>query len=239
MVIYRVAARLDDKNIGAADVFENLEINFTIAKAPELGLAQRHFQMATDAFCQRKIRGPRENFESVVVHDTRAPSAQFWSAHFLAQTWFQVIPICFYGDAADQPRQNRGHKSTSTSALHFTNVPVTRESLANKGLIVRKPNSGSARLRWARENSKHRRTATRQRGFCSSSVKQGPLDLTKTGVTPENGPLKIVGKTASLRAPTQSTEPPKFMVCGAFCQCQGAGFEPAVGVQCGDVNVAR
>src|SRR5580692_6607017 len=134
---------------------------------------------------------------------------------------------------------NRGHKSTSTSALHFTNVPVARECLANKGLIVRKPNSGSARHRWARENSKHRRTATRQRGFCSSSLKQGPLDLSKTGVTPENGPLEIVRKTAFLRAPTQSTEPPKFRVCGLFCQCQGARLQPAVSVGSGDVNVAR
>src|SRR5208282_6537411 len=107
---------------------------------------------------------------------------------------------CF-GDAADQPRTNGGHKSTSTSALHFTNVPVARECLANKGLIVRKPNSGSARLRWARENSKHRRTATRQRGFCSSSLEQDPLDLRKTGVTPEDGAFKIVGKTCSQRAP--------------------------------------
>src|SRR5579864_4343523 len=107
---------------------------------------------------------------------------------------------CF-GDAADQPRTNGGHKKTLTSALHFTNVPVARECLANKGLIVRKPNSGSARLRWARENSKHRRTATRQRGFCSSAVEQSPLDLIKTGVTPENGRLEVIRKAASLRAP--------------------------------------
>src|SRR5580692_7588070 len=150
-----------------------------------------------------------------------------------------ILNFCFYGDAADQPRTNGGHKSTSTSALHFTNVPVARECLANKGLIVRKPNSGSARHRWARENSKHRRTATRQRGFCSSSLKQGPLDLSKTRVTPENGHLEIVRKAASLRAPTQSTEPPKFRVCGPFCQRQRAGFQPAVSVERGDLDVAR
>src|SRR5690242_3721661 len=51
--------------------------------------------------------------------------------------------------------ETRGHKSTSTSALHFTNVPVARECLANKGLIVRKPNSGSARHRWAQIGRAH------------------------------------------------------------------------------------
>src|SRR5271170_4719984 len=118
---------------------------------------------------------------------------------------------------------NRGHKSTSTSALHFTNVPVARESLANEGLIVRKPNSGSARHRWARENSKHRRTATRQRGFCSSVLKQYPLDLLQSRVTLEHRPFKIVSKIAkggadALRAPTESTEPPNSRGFGGFCQ---------------------
>src|SRR5713226_1742399 len=55
-------------------------------------------------------------------------------------------------------------------ALDQTNVPGARDCLANEGLIVRKPDSGSARQRWARENSKHRRTATRQRGFRRSSL---------------------------------------------------------------------
>ena len=46
-----------------------------------------------------------------------------------------------------------------------TAIGIARNGLANKSLIERKPNSGSARLSWARENSKHRRTATRQQGF--------------------------------------------------------------------------
>src|SRR5438105_12510739 len=91
-------------------------------------------------------------------------------------------------------------------ALKSAKVPVARESLANEGLVVRKPNSGSARHRWARENSKHRRTATRQRGFCRSFLEQGPLDLFKPGMPPENRPLKIVRKAVFLRAPRQSTE---------------------------------
>jgi hypothetical protein len=44
-------------------------------------------------------------------------------------------------------------------------IPIARNCFANEGLVARKPDSGSARQRWARENSKHRRTATRQRGF--------------------------------------------------------------------------
>jgi hypothetical protein len=82
-----------------------------------------------------------------------------------------------------------------------TSVPIARDGLANEGQIVRKPCSGSARHRWARENSKHRRTATRQRGFCSSSLEQHPLDSIKPGIPPENGPLEIIRKAASLRAP--------------------------------------
>src|SRR6266850_2124486 len=93
-----------------------------------------------------------------------------------------------------------------TCVAHQTSVPVARDRLANEGLIVRKPCSGSARQRWARENSKHRRTATRQRGFCSSSLEQLLLDAIKPGMPPENRPLEIIRKAASLRAPAQSTE---------------------------------
>src|SRR5437764_10450899 len=78
----------------------------------------------------------------------------------------------------DTKRRWKADSTASTRGLprdmHPTSVPVARECLANEGLIVRKPNSGSARHRWARENSKHRRTATRQRGFCRSSLEQDP-----------------------------------------------------------------
>src|SRR5713226_5884526 len=98
-------------------------------------------------------------------------------------------------------RQNPRHACRLLCDAHQTSVPVARDSLANEGLIVRKPNSGSARHRWARENSKHRRTATRQRGFCSSSLEQLPLDSIKPGMPPENRRLEIVRKAASLGAP--------------------------------------
>src|SRR5438067_6905862 len=105
----------------------------------------------------------------------------------------------------DTKRRWKADSTASTRGLprdvHPTSVPVARESLANEGLIVRKPNSGSARHRWARENSKHRRTATRQRGFCRSLLKQEPLDLTKPGIPLGHRPLKIVGKAVAPRAP--------------------------------------
>src|SRR5277367_2215373 len=75
MIVNGIAARLHDEHVGAAHVFENLKINFTIAKASEFCFSQRDFQMATDALCQGQIRGPRENFKTVVVHETRAPLA--------------------------------------------------------------------------------------------------------------------------------------------------------------------
>src|SRR5207247_6900144 len=98
----------------------------------------------------------------------------------------------------DTKRRWKADSTASTRGLprdmHPTSVPVARECLANEGLIVRKPNSGSARHRWAREYSKHRRTATCQRGFCRSFLEQGPLDSIKPGMPPEYRPFKIIGK---------------------------------------------
>src|ERR1700757_1310097 len=89
----------------------------------------------------------------------------------------------------------------SGRVLDLAKIPVARNCFANEGVFVLKPDSGSARQRWARENSKHRRTATRQRGFCRSALKQLPLDFHQAGMTPEHLPFKIIGKAAALRAP--------------------------------------
>ncbi len=69
MAIHRVTARLDDKNIGAANVFENLKINFTITETTEIGFTERNLQMLANALCKREIRGARENFKAVVVQE--------------------------------------------------------------------------------------------------------------------------------------------------------------------------
>jgi hypothetical protein len=76
--------------------------------------------------------------------------------------------------------------------VHQTTIRIARDGLADESLIQRKSNSSSARLRWARENSKHRRTATRQQGFCCSVLKQIPFDFSQTGVLLEDRILKIV-----------------------------------------------
>src|ERR1700756_5403579 len=103
-------------------------------------------------------------------------------------------------------------------SLNQTSITIARDGFANEGLVGRKPYSGSARQRWARENSKHRRTATRQHGFCCSCSKQSPLDRCKSRVTLENGPFEIIREPAHLRTPAQSTEPWKFRVNRSFCQ---------------------
>src|SRR5207249_5322460 len=156
-------------------------------------------QFLANAFRQYWIRGPRENLTSVVVHDACAPCD-----HSVATpTYLQPNrkDLLQRNGHEETLRTNPRHAGRLACDAHQTSVPVARDGLANEGLIVRKPNSGSARHRWARENSKHRRTATRQRGFCRSLLKQGPLDLTKPGMPPEHRPLKIVGKAVALRAP--------------------------------------
>ena len=67
MAIDRKTAGLHDENIGPAYIFENLKINFSIAKAVKLGFAQRNLQMLADTLCKREIRSARENFKAVVV----------------------------------------------------------------------------------------------------------------------------------------------------------------------------
>ena len=67
MAIDRITARLHDKNIGAAHIFENLKINFTVAKAVKLGFAERHLQMLANALRKREVRSAREDFKAVVV----------------------------------------------------------------------------------------------------------------------------------------------------------------------------
>ncbi len=51
-------ARLHDEYVRPANIFQNLEIDFAVAEAAEQGLAQRHIQVAADAFRQNRIRGP-------------------------------------------------------------------------------------------------------------------------------------------------------------------------------------
>jgi len=66
-------ARLHDENIRAANVFENLEINFAITESAEQRFPQRNVQMTADALRQHWVCGPRKNLEAVFVHFAFAP----------------------------------------------------------------------------------------------------------------------------------------------------------------------
>jgi len=86
-------------------------------------------------------------------------------------------------------RSKRSGKITST---HFSAVLRPRKSRAEKNLIFRKRSGSPARLRWVLIDSKHRRTATRQRGLCGSLLKQFPFDRSQSGIPGKNSSLKIV-----------------------------------------------
>jgi hypothetical protein len=62
-------AGLHDKNIRATHIFQNLKINFAVAKAAEHGLAQRHVQVLADSLCEHGIGSSRKNFKTLVVHE--------------------------------------------------------------------------------------------------------------------------------------------------------------------------
>src|SRR5579872_2385709 len=104
-------------------------------------------------------------------------------------------------------RSNSG-RSAPRRAPQSSGTSPARKRIAEEDLVFRKQPGGSARLRWVSVYSKHRRTATRQRGFRSSSLEQVPADTSKPGVPPENYRLEIVRETAFPGAPAQSAETP-------------------------------
>jgi hypothetical protein len=75
MIIDRKGAGLDNENIRATDIFEDLEVNLTVAKTAEQRLAEGHFEVRTNSLSQRGVGGPRENFETLVVHTVLAESS--------------------------------------------------------------------------------------------------------------------------------------------------------------------
>src|SRR6202035_5448347 len=115
-------------------------------------------------------------------------------------------------------------------------ISPARKGAAKEDLFFRKQASGSARLRWVWEYSKHRRTATRQRGFRSSCSKQIPANTSQPRVPLEDDALKVIREVISLRAPAQSAETPQFRVAGILCQ---SAIQPAIGIARVDGNVPR
>ena len=66
MKIDRMAAGLNDKNIRAADVFENLETRFAVAELTAFGAAARHAQVMADGLAKCGVSTAAENLELVV-----------------------------------------------------------------------------------------------------------------------------------------------------------------------------
>jgi len=66
MKIRGIGARLDDEDIRAAHVFQNLEINFAVAEFSELGFAAFHAQVAADIVGQATVGASAKDLKLVV-----------------------------------------------------------------------------------------------------------------------------------------------------------------------------
>src|SRR5271163_348796 len=105
-----------------------------------------------------------------------------------------------------------GHAPSHGAAIFFPG-----KCFHGEDRIFRERTSGSARLRWVSEYSEHRRPATRQRGFCGSSLEQSVADFSESRMMAEDGSFKIV-RNPALPAPAQSTELPNVRWFRAVCQ---------------------
>jgi len=74
--------------------------------------------------------------------------------------------------------------------VHQTTIRLTRNGLANESLIPTETQQRLGAPLLGSGNSKHRRTATRQQGFCCSVLKQIPFDFSQTGMLLEDHILK-------------------------------------------------
>src|ERR1700674_4146576 len=79
-------------------------------------------------------------------------------------------------------------------------IAFPRKSFDDENRIFRELSGGSARLRWVSEDSKHRRPATRQRGFRGSSLEQCVPNFSEARVAAKDRPLEI-GRGLCLPAP--------------------------------------
>ena len=66
-----IAGGLDEEDVGAADVFEQLEVDFAVREALELGFAERHAEELADLFRERAVGGAGEDLEALVFGELR------------------------------------------------------------------------------------------------------------------------------------------------------------------------
>ena len=155
VIVDGIRAGLHDKDVGATDIFEDLEIDLAVAEAAEDSLSQRDIEMLANRFGEAGIRGATEDFESLVVQDALARSPLSGD---------RGIAMVLRALRRTVRNEEDAARLDDRCAFQQARVPGPRNCFANEGLIVRKPDNGSARLCWARENTKHRRTATSQQG---------------------------------------------------------------------------
>jgi hypothetical protein len=67
MVVGRVRRRLQNENVGAADVFLDLDEDFHVGEAPHDGLGQRGAEVAADGFGKGRVGIAGDEPDSPVV----------------------------------------------------------------------------------------------------------------------------------------------------------------------------
>ena len=75
MLVDGIAGGLHDKDVDAAHVLEQLEVDFAIGKALQLGLADRNADVAADLFSQRPVGRAAEKLEALVLAEIAGPLA--------------------------------------------------------------------------------------------------------------------------------------------------------------------
>ena len=70
-----IAGGLHDEDVDAADILEQLEVDFAIGKALQLGLAHRDADVAADLFGQRPVGRAAEELEAPVLAQIASPLA--------------------------------------------------------------------------------------------------------------------------------------------------------------------
>ena len=71
VLISRVAGGLDEEDIGAAHVFEQLEMDLAVREPLELGFAERHTEELADLIGEGAVGGAGENLEALVFGELR------------------------------------------------------------------------------------------------------------------------------------------------------------------------